>query len=168
MAQKPLFKAFPQIRKDASISSCSQALTSVPMFQRRFLRCCAKSVPSGHKPARFDPMDGFLPRWDFLTEFEQHFTGNIKIAPWSIFLMLAWLGTSLSPKKHLMELRLDRAQHLLVQSEAPVIDIALACGSQNSSHFGKAYKSACGVSPRVQSRETGELAQRGQNETKVL
>lgn len=82
--------------------------------------------------------------------------------------MLARLGTSLSPKKHLMELRLDRAQHLLVQSEAPVIDISLACGFQNSSHFGKVYKSACGVSPREQNRETGELAQREQSETKVL
>jgi len=55
-----------------------------------------------------------------------------------------------SPKKYYMELRLDRARHLLIQTEAPVIEIALACGFESSGHFSRVYRAAYGVAPTQQ------------------
>ncbi|WP_297773017.1 GlxA family transcriptional regulator [uncultured Roseovarius sp.] len=55
-----------------------------------------------------------------------------------------------SPKKFFMDLRLDRARHLLIQSEASVVEIAMACGFESSGHFSRVYKSAYGVTPMQQ------------------
>ncbi|SEL20730.1 transcriptional regulator, AraC family with amidase-like domain [Roseovarius azorensis] len=55
-----------------------------------------------------------------------------------------------SPKKYLMDLRLERARHLLVQTEASVIEIALACGFESAGHFSRVYRAAYGVAPMQQ------------------
>ncbi|MEM7318362.1 MAG: GlxA family transcriptional regulator [Pseudomonadota bacterium] len=55
-----------------------------------------------------------------------------------------------SPKKYYMELRLDRARNLLLQSEYSVIEIALACGFDSPGHFARVYRAAFGVSPTQQ------------------
>ncbi|WP_417726232.1 GlxA family transcriptional regulator [Roseovarius sp.] len=55
-----------------------------------------------------------------------------------------------SPKKFFMDLRLDRARHLLIQSEASVAEIAIACGFESPGHFSRVYKSAYGVTPMQQ------------------
>jgi len=55
-----------------------------------------------------------------------------------------------SPKRYLLELRLERARHLLVQTEMSVIDIALACGFENAGHFARVYKTRFGITPMRQ------------------
>lgn len=55
-----------------------------------------------------------------------------------------------SPKKFFMDLRLDRARHLLIQSEASVMEIAIACGFESPGHFSRVYKSAYAVTPMQQ------------------
>ena len=55
-----------------------------------------------------------------------------------------------SPKRYYMEMRLDRAKHLLLQTEASVIEIALACGFESPGHFSRVYKAAHGVTPTKQ------------------
>ena len=55
-----------------------------------------------------------------------------------------------SPKKYFIELRLERARHLLIQTEAPVIEVALACGFESAGHFSRVYRAAYGVSPMQQ------------------
>lgn len=45
-----------------------------------------------------------------------------------------------SPKHYFMEMRLHRAQNLLVQSEQSITEIAMACGFQSTSHFSKVYR----------------------------
>ncbi|MEO0665287.1 MAG: helix-turn-helix domain-containing protein, partial [Pseudomonadota bacterium] len=55
-----------------------------------------------------------------------------------------------SPKKYYMEMRLERAQHLLVQTEMSVIDVATACGFESSGHFARVYRTAFGVTPMMQ------------------
>ncbi len=52
-----------------------------------------------------------------------------------------------SPGKYYMELRMKKAQHLLLQTEQSVTDVALACGFTSSSHFSRVYKSYYGVTP---------------------
>lgn len=55
-----------------------------------------------------------------------------------------------SPKKYYMEMRLDRARHLLVQTEMSVIDVAAACGFDTPGHFARVYRTAFGVTPMMQ------------------
>jgi len=57
-----------------------------------------------------------------------------------------------SPKKYMLELRLERARSLLVQTEMSVVEIALACGFENPGHFSRVYRTAFGISPTNQRR----------------
>lgn len=52
-----------------------------------------------------------------------------------------------SPKRYYMELRLDRARKLLMQTDMSVIDIGLACGFSSPSHFSKCYRAQFGATP---------------------
>ena len=45
-----------------------------------------------------------------------------------------------SPKRYYMELRLERARNLLLQTNMSVINVALACGFTSPSHFSKCYR----------------------------
>ncbi|MEM9579719.1 MAG: GlxA family transcriptional regulator [Pseudomonadota bacterium] len=63
------------------------------------------------------------------------------------------LGTS--PKKYYMEMRLDRARHLLVQTEGSVSDVAYACGFESPGHFSRVYKTAFGITPMQQRDKLG-------------
>lgn len=53
-----------------------------------------------------------------------------------------------APAHYYLELRLERAKHLLYQSEMPIVDIALACGFVSASHFSKCYREQYSRSPR--------------------
>ncbi|MGF6229365.1 transcriptional regulator GlxA family with amidase domain [Inquilinus ginsengisoli] len=53
-----------------------------------------------------------------------------------------------SPAHYYLELRLERAQHLINQSDLPIVDLALACGFVSASHFSKCYRQLYGRSPR--------------------
>ncbi|MFW8634906.1 GlxA family transcriptional regulator [Cribrihabitans pelagius] len=55
-----------------------------------------------------------------------------------------------SPKKYFMEMRLERARHLLLQTEASVTEVALACGFDSPGHFSRVYRAAFGVTPMLQ------------------
>ncbi len=55
-----------------------------------------------------------------------------------------------SPKKYLMEMRLERAQKLLLQTEASITEVAFACGFENPGHFSRVYRSSFGVTPHSQ------------------
>lgn len=52
-----------------------------------------------------------------------------------------------SPARYYLEIRLDRARHLLMQSTMPVVDVAIACGFISASHFSKCYREMYGKSP---------------------
>ena len=52
-----------------------------------------------------------------------------------------------SPKRYYMELRLNRARNLLIQTDMSVINVALACGFASPSHFSKCYRSHFGTTP---------------------
>ena len=52
-----------------------------------------------------------------------------------------------SPKRYYLELRLKEARKLLLQTNLPVIDVALACGFASPSHFSKSYRAYFGKTP---------------------
>jgi len=60
-----------------------------------------------------------------------------------------------TPKHYFVEMRLRRAQNLLVQSEQSVTEIAMACGFQSTSHFSKVYRAHFGRSPLAQRAKIG-------------
>ena len=47
-----------------------------------------------------------------------------------------------------LEMRLDRARHLLRQSQMPIVEIAIACGFVSASHFAKCYRELHARSPQ--------------------
>lgn len=55
-----------------------------------------------------------------------------------------------SPGKYYMELRMTKAQRLLLQTEQSISDIAMACGFISSSHFSRVYRAHFGSSPTTQ------------------
>lgn len=55
-----------------------------------------------------------------------------------------------SPKKYFMEMRLDRARKLLLQSEASITEVAFACGFENPGHFSRVYRANFGITPHMQ------------------
>ena len=52
-----------------------------------------------------------------------------------------------SPKRYYMELRLQKAQNLLMQTDMSVINVALACGFASPSHFSKCYRAHYDTTP---------------------
>jgi transcriptional regulator GlxA family with amidase domain len=62
-----------------------------------------------------------------------------------------------SPKRYYMELRLQKARNLLMQTDMSVINVALACGFASPSHFSKCYRSHYDTTPY---RERGSHAAR--------
>lgn len=60
-----------------------------------------------------------------------------------------------TPKKFYMEMRLERARNLLVQTESSVTEIALACGFENPGHFSRVYRTSFGVTPHLQRTRLG-------------
>ncbi|MEM9717368.1 MAG: GlxA family transcriptional regulator [Pseudomonadota bacterium] len=52
-----------------------------------------------------------------------------------------------SPKRYYMELRLQKARNLLLQTDMSVINVALACGFYSPSHFSKCYRAHYEITP---------------------
>lgn len=58
-----------------------------------------------------------------------------------------------SPARYYLEIRLDRARHLLVQSSMPIVEVAVACGFVSASHFSKCYREVYNRSPQQERAE---------------
>jgi len=64
-----------------------------------------------------------------------------------------------SPKRYYMELRLQKARNLLMQTDMSVINVALACGFASPSHFSKCYRSHYSTTPyRERGAQTSRLS----------
>jgi len=61
-------------------------------------------------------------------------------------LFRRYLGSS--PNKYYTNMRLLRAQQLLLQTNMPIIDIAFSCGFNTSSHFSRLFKQKFSATPR--------------------
>jgi len=56
------------------------------------------------------------------------------------------------PTRYYLELRLERARQLLLQTSMPIVDIALACGFISAPHFSKCYRETYSLPPRDERR----------------
>lgn len=55
-----------------------------------------------------------------------------------------------SPSRYYVELRLERARKLILQTEMSVLEISYACGFQSAGYFARLYKKLYGTSPSIQ------------------
>lgn len=62
-----------------------------------------------------------------------------------------------SPARYYLEIRLDRARHLLIQSPMPVVEVAIACGFVSASHFSKCYRELYARSPQQERMDRKQL-----------
>lgn len=62
-----------------------------------------------------------------------------------------------SPARYYLEIRLDRARHLLLQSSLPVVEVAVACGFVSASHFSKCYRELYSHSPQQERVDRKQL-----------
>ena len=62
------------------------------------------------------------------------------------------------PARYYLDLRLDRARHLLLQSSLPIVEVAVACGFVSASHFSKCYRELYTRTPQ-QERADGKRFQ---------
>lgn len=53
----------------------------------------------------------------------------------------------MSPIQYVIELRIQKAKQLLLETDLSISDIYIACGFQNQSYFTKIFKSRTGLSP---------------------
>lgn len=63
-----------------------------------------------------------------------------------------------SPARYYLDIRLDRARHLLIQSGLPIVEIAVACGFVSASHFSKCYRELYGRSPQAERHDYEKIA----------
>lgn len=61
------------------------------------------------------------------------------------------------PTRYYLELRLERARQLLLQTSKPIVDIALACGFVSAPHFSKCYRDTFSIPPRDERRRAAGL-----------
>lgn len=74
---------------------------------------------------------------------------TVKVSPRQLErLFRKYLGRT--PTRFYLELRLDKARHLLQQTEMTVLDVALACGFVSASHFSKCYRERFVKTPRAE------------------
>jgi AraC family transcriptional regulator, glycine betaine-responsive activator len=59
-----------------------------------------------------------------------------------------------TPAQYYLELRLERARHLLYQTTMPIMNIAFACGFVSASHFSTCYRQMYGKTPRAERAAT--------------
>ncbi|MCV0397348.1 MAG: GlxA family transcriptional regulator [Rhizobiaceae bacterium] len=62
-----------------------------------------------------------------------------------------------SPARYYLEIRLERARHLLIQSTLPVVEVAVACGFVSASHFSKCYREVYARSPQQERVDRKQL-----------
>ncbi|MDA8010095.1 MAG: helix-turn-helix domain-containing protein, partial [Alphaproteobacteria bacterium] len=53
-----------------------------------------------------------------------------------------------TPDRYYLDLRLDRARHMLLQTQMRVLEVALACGFVSASHFSRCYRDRFNRTPR--------------------
>ena len=72
------------------------------------------------------------------------------------------------PTRYYLELRLERARQLLLQSSMPIVDIALACGFISAPHFSKCYRDTFSLPPRDERRRAAGLLNDSRGQPKAV
>jgi transcriptional regulator GlxA family with amidase domain len=72
------------------------------------------------------------------------------------------------PTRYYLNLRLNRARLLLLQTSKSIVDIALACGFISAPHFSKCYRDLFGIPPRDERRKLQARSAENDSETGII
>jgi transcriptional regulator GlxA family with amidase domain len=78
--------------------------------------------------------------------------GKVSLSPRQLQRMFRH-SLSLTPTQYYLNLRLQRARELLLQTSMSIMDVTLACGFQSPCHFSKSYRTLFGHSPSAERRQ---------------
>lgn len=67
------------------------------------------------------------------------------------------------PVRYYLQLRLQKAQQLLAQTNLPLLDIGIACGFSGKAYFIKCYREYFGVTPSEGRKQARLLSGENQN-----
>ncbi|QEL57858.1 GlxA family transcriptional regulator [Chromobacterium paludis] len=73
-------------------------------------------------------------------------------------LFKQYLGTV--PSKYYLELRLNRARQLLLQTSKSIVQIGLACGFSSGPHFSSTYRNHFNITPREERAQRTQTSNR--------
>ncbi|WP_330924452.1 GlxA family transcriptional regulator [Candidatus Sororendozoicomonas aggregata] len=62
-----------------------------------------------------------------------------------------------TPSRYYLQLRLERARRLLKEGDASIVQVALAAGFSNASHFSTAYRNHFQLTPRIERQRSRDL-----------
>ena len=62
-------------------------------------------------------------------------------------------GTGVSPHRWLIEMRLEKAKDLLLNTKMPLAEVAVACGFADQCHLTRKFRRATGDTPGAWRRE---------------
>jgi AraC family transcriptional regulator len=106
------------------------------------------------------PTTGGLAPWQVAkvkNHVEAHLTTNItsndlcalvRLSP-SHFSRAFKASFGCSPHAHVIARRIDRAKLMMLETSAPLCEVALACGFADQSHFSTKFRRAAGQAPRA-------------------
>jgi AraC family transcriptional regulator len=114
----------------------------------------------GTASAQLATYEGGLPTYQLnqvLDYIDAGLAGDIKLANLAGLLNMSPFhfgrmfkqSMGISPHQYVIQQRLERAKHLLKQSDQAIIDIALECGFNSHSHLSKQFRKVMGVSPKT-------------------
>lgn len=92
-----------------------------------------------------------------LDYINEHLDRNIKLADLAQTLNMSQFHFShtfkqslgIAPYQYLLQQRIERAKHLLQQTDRSISDIALECGFNSHSHLSKQFKQLTGITPKA-------------------
>lgn len=111
------------------------------------------AVSEGHLEKIRTVLDAIHERYAYAWTLEE-LAGLAYISP-SHFSSLFVSIVGMSPIEYLIRLRLDKACHMLKNSNEKIVDIAMECGFKTLSNFNRLFKRNIGMEPR-RFRETGQ------------
>jgi AraC family transcriptional regulator len=159
----------PRITCDASIERLGHALMSVQGDENKFGDIYVESISTaivarllerrfGNNGVAHSEKVTALPSWRLrrvIDYIEAHLSEPLTLGSIAASVGLTRmhfaaqfrLATGFTPSSFLRRRRVERAQQLLLESDWPVAQIALACGFGAQSHFSAVFKRMVGCSP---------------------